>query len=62
MIVQVYLLLSCAPCEGRVSGIVDVPNACCTLAIPTAIFIDKVDARAEHEDSEEALLFHFNTL
>ena len=45
---QVYLLLSCAPCEGRVSGIVDVPNACCTLAIPTAIF-DKVDAKAEHE-------------
>jgi acetamidase/formamidase len=35
---QIYLLLSCCPCEGRVSGIVDVPNACCTLAIPTAIF------------------------
>lgn len=35
---QAYLLLSCAPVEGRVSGIVDVPNACCTLALPTAIF------------------------
>lgn len=35
---QTYLLLSCAPIEGRVSGIVDIPNACCTLAIPTAIF------------------------
>lgn len=35
---QVYLLLSCCPCEGRLSGIVDVPNAVCTLAIPTAIF------------------------
>jgi formamidase len=35
---QAYLLLSCAPVEGRVSGIVDVPNACCTVAIPTAIF------------------------
>lgn len=35
---QAYLLLSCAPVEGRVSGIVDIPNACCTLAIPTAIF------------------------
>ena len=35
---QVYLLLSCCPCEGRLSGIVDVPNACATLAIPTAIF------------------------
>jgi formamidase len=35
---QVYLLLSCCPCEGRISGIVDVPNAVCTLAIPLAIF------------------------
>lgn len=24
---QVYLLLSCCPCEGRIAGIVDVPNA-----------------------------------
>lgn len=35
---QAYLLLSCAPVEGRISGIVDIPNACCTLAIPTGIF------------------------
>jgi formamidase len=35
---QIYLLLSCAPSEGRVSGIVDVPNAVATLAIPLAIF------------------------
>ena len=35
---QVYLLLSCAPVEGRISGIVDIPNACCTLSIPTGIF------------------------
>jgi hypothetical protein len=35
---QVYLLLSCCPCEGRISGIVDVPNACATLAIPITIF------------------------
>ena len=35
---QVVLLLSCCPCEGRISGIVDMPNAVCTLAIPTAIF------------------------
>ena len=35
---QIYLLLSCCPCEGRISGIVDVPNAVCTLAIPLAIF------------------------
>ncbi|KAL3640324.1 hypothetical protein CASFOL_015292 [Castilleja foliolosa] len=35
---QVYLLLSCCPCEGRISGIVDAPNAVATLAIPLAIF------------------------
>ena len=35
---QAYLLLSSAPVEGRISGIVDIPNACCTLAIPTGIF------------------------
>jgi formamidase len=34
---QAYLLLSCCPCEGRISGIVDIPNACCTLALPTSI-------------------------
>ena len=37
-VLQIYLMLSCCPCEGRISGIVDTPNACCTLAIPTAIF------------------------
>ena len=35
---QAYLLLSAAPVEGRISGIVDIPNACCTLAIPKEIF------------------------
>ncbi|EGB06746.1 formamidase [Aureococcus anophagefferens] len=35
---QIYLLLSCCPCEGRLSGIVDVPNAVATLAVPLAIF------------------------
>ncbi|XP_020676764.2 uncharacterized protein LOC110095522 [Dendrobium catenatum] len=35
---QAYLLLSCCPCEGRLSSIVDVPNAVATIAIPTAIF------------------------
>lgn len=27
-----------APVEGRIAGIVDIPNVCATLAIPTAIF------------------------
>ncbi|MGH9129747.1 MAG: formamidase [Acidimicrobiales bacterium] len=39
---QAYLLISAAPCEGRVSGIVDIPNACCTLALPTEIFATSI--------------------
>ncbi|MEM9882022.1 MAG: formamidase [Planctomycetota bacterium] len=35
---QVYAILGTAPVEGRISGIVDVPNACATLALPTEIF------------------------
>jgi hypothetical protein len=44
---QIYLLLSCCPCEGRISGIVDVPNACATLAIPLAIFDQDVRPKKE---------------
>lgn len=40
---QVYLILGAAPVEGRLSGVVDVPNSCATLYIPTAIF--DVDVR-----------------
>jgi len=35
---QVYIILGTAPVEGRISGIVDIPNACCTLYVPTEIF------------------------
>jgi formamidase len=35
---QAYLLLGSAPIEGRVSGVVDIPNACCSLYLPTQIF------------------------
>jgi formamidase len=35
---QAYLLLGSAPIEGRLSGVVDIPNACSTLYLPTAIF------------------------
>lgn len=35
---QAYLLLSCAPVEAHVASIVDVPNACVTIALPTEIF------------------------
>lgn len=40
---QAYAILGTAPVEGRISGIVDIPNACATLAIPTEIF--KFDIR-----------------
>ena len=32
------MLLSCCPCEGRIGGVVDVPNSCVSLAIPVSIF------------------------
>lgn len=35
---QIYLLLSCAPVQGHIAGIVDVPNACTTLGLPMDIF------------------------
>lgn len=28
---QSYLLLSCAPVQGHIAGIVDIPNACTTM-------------------------------
>ena len=35
---QAYLLLGAAPIEGRFSGVVEIPNSCATVYIPTAIF------------------------
>ncbi|KAI5852399.1 formamidase [Durotheca rogersii] len=35
---QIYLLLSSAPIQGHVAGIVDIPNACTTLGLPVDIF------------------------
>lgn len=35
---QAYMLLSAAPCEGRINSIVNIPNVCATIAIPTEIF------------------------
>jgi formamidase len=35
---QEYMILGAAPVEGRLSGVVDIPNACATVYIPTAIF------------------------
>lgn len=35
---QAYILLSAAPCDGRINSIVDIPNACCTIGVPSEIF------------------------
>ncbi|KAI1430683.1 formamidase [Xylaria sp. CBS 124048] len=35
---QSYLLMSCAPIQGHVAGIVDIPNACTTIGLPMDIF------------------------
>ncbi|KAL2185940.1 Acetamidase/Formamidase [Thermothelomyces heterothallicus CBS 203.75] len=35
---QIYHLLSCAPVQGHVAGIVDIHNACTTLGLPMDIF------------------------
>lgn len=35
---QICILLSAAPVEASIKAIVDIPNACTTLAIPTEIF------------------------
>ena len=32
------MILGSAPIEGRLSGVVDIPNSCSTVYIPTAIF------------------------
>ncbi len=35
---QIYMLLTAAPVEGRYGGVVDLPNASASIAIPTGIF------------------------
>ena len=36
--IQAYMILGAAPIEGRLSGVVDIPNSCSTVYVPTAIF------------------------
>jgi formamidase len=35
---QAYAILGVAPVQGHISGVVDIPNACATLYLPTDIF------------------------
>ncbi|KAF2746939.1 formamidase FmdS [Sporormia fimetaria CBS 119925] len=46
---QIYLLLSCAPIQGHIAGIVDIPNACTTLGLPIDIFDFDVSVEAKVE-------------
>ena len=44
---QAYALLGCAPVQGHISGVVDIPNACATLWLPTDIFDFDIQPNAE---------------
>jgi len=44
---QAYSLLGTAPVQGHISGVVDIPNSCATLWLPTDIFEFDVNPNAE---------------
>ncbi|RLT96361.1 formamidase [Ketobacter sp.] len=44
---QAYAILGTAPVQGHISGVVDVPNACATLWLPTDIFEFDVKPNAD---------------
>lgn len=44
---QAYTIISCAPVEGRVGGVVDIPNACVSIAIPAEMFDFDIRPNAE---------------
>ncbi|MGH1472561.1 MAG: formamidase [Cellvibrionaceae bacterium] len=44
---QAYSLLGTAPVQGHISGVVDVPNSCATLWLPTDIFEFDVKPNAD---------------
>ena len=44
---QAYSILGTAPVQGHISGVVDVPNACATLWLPTEIFDFDINPTAE---------------
>jgi len=50
---QVYCLLAAAPVEGHIGSIVDIPNACCTLSLPTEIFSFDITPQAAAQINEK---------
>jgi formamidase len=49
---QGYAILGTAPVQGHISGVVDVPNACATLWIPTGIFDFDINPNADGPKKE----------
>ncbi|KAF2661693.1 formamidase FmdS [Lophiostoma macrostomum CBS 122681] len=49
---QIYLLLSCAPVQGHIAGIVDIPNACTTIGLPIDIFDFNISPHVPAEKKE----------
>ncbi|HEX8696557.1 MAG TPA: formamidase [Longimicrobium sp.] len=49
---QAYVLLAAAPVQGRISCMLEHPNVCCTLAIPTAMFGFEIGPGAAQVRSE----------
>lgn len=39
---QAYMLLSAAPVQGHLAGVVDIPNTCATVSIPKEIFTKNI--------------------
>jgi formamidase len=54
---QAYTILSCAPVEGRIGGVVDIPNACVSVALPCEMFEFDIKPNArgpqKHVDSSK---------
>jgi len=44
---QAYAILGTAPVQGHISGVVDIPNACATVWVPTEIFDFDVQPNAD---------------
>ncbi len=49
---QAYAILGCAPVQGHISGVVDIPNACATLWLPTDIFDFDMQPNADGPSNE----------
>ena len=53
---QAYAILGTAPVQGHISGVVDIPNACATLWLPTEIFdfdvMPNADGPVKHVKSD----------